>query len=149
MSIFSDYECGAMSESEFKQECARMNREERDELDQFEYVIIPERDKETYKRLREKKEEQKMVEINEAKYEEYVRKSVKYDMLRTAIEQNVHVGEYSLRGFIDDSDDVLDLLAMLEPEFAEALDDMIEQKKAEVAAKKEEEAEKAEAEEEL
>lgn len=149
MSIFSDYECGAMSESEFKQECARMNREERDELDQFEYVIIPERDKETYKRLREKKKESKMVEICETNYEEFTRKSVKYDILKTAIEQNVHVGEYSLRGLIDNSDDVVDLLALLEPEFAKDLDDMIAYKKAEVAAKKEKEAEKAEVEEEL
>ena len=90
-----------------------------------------------------------MVEICETNYEEFTRKSVKYDILKTAIEQNVHVGEYSLRGLIDNSDDVVDLLALLEPEFAKALDDMIAYKKAEVAAKKEEEAEKAEAEEEL
>ena len=89
-----------------------------------------------------------MVEISEAKYEEYVRKAVKYDILRNAIEQNIYVSEYSFRGRIDNTDNVVDLLAMFEPEFAEALDDMIAYKKAEVAAKKEEEGEKAEAEEE-
>lgn len=29
MSIFSDYECGAMDEFEFKEECKRMDRQER------------------------------------------------------------------------------------------------------------------------
>lgn len=29
MSIFSDYACGALSEEEFKSECARMNAEDR------------------------------------------------------------------------------------------------------------------------
>lgn len=43
MSIFSDYECGAMSESEFRQECARMNRIDRDERC-APYGIIPDRE---------------------------------------------------------------------------------------------------------
>lgn len=29
MSIFSDYACGALSDAEFKSECARMNAEDR------------------------------------------------------------------------------------------------------------------------
>lgn len=29
MSIFSDYECGAMSYEEFREECKRMDRQER------------------------------------------------------------------------------------------------------------------------
>lgn len=29
MSIFSDYECGALSDYEYREECKRMNREER------------------------------------------------------------------------------------------------------------------------
>lgn len=43
MSIFSDHECGALSDAEFRDECIRMNREERffedhmyDDLDQIE-----------------------------------------------------------------------------------------------------------------
>lgn len=35
MSIFSDYECGAMSDVEFHNECVRMNAEDRDDQDQF------------------------------------------------------------------------------------------------------------------
>lgn len=31
MSIFSDYECGAMSDVEFHNECVRMNAEDRDD----------------------------------------------------------------------------------------------------------------------
>lgn len=33
MSIFSDYECGAMSDVEFHNECVRMNAENRDDQD--------------------------------------------------------------------------------------------------------------------
>lgn len=36
MSIFSDHNCGAMSDSEFKETCNRMNREDRADRD-----IIP------------------------------------------------------------------------------------------------------------
>jgi len=36
MSIFSDYKVGALSDLEFKQECRRMNREEREYIDDFE-----------------------------------------------------------------------------------------------------------------
>lgn len=35
MSIFSDYECGAMSDVEYHNACARMNREGRDEDERF------------------------------------------------------------------------------------------------------------------
>lgn len=31
MSIFSDYECGTMTDVEYRNACARMNREGRDE----------------------------------------------------------------------------------------------------------------------
>ena len=38
MSIFSDHDCGAMDDFEFREECKRMDREERyfDDLDQSE-----------------------------------------------------------------------------------------------------------------
>ena len=36
MSIFSDYKVGALSDWEFEQECKRMNREEREYIDDFE-----------------------------------------------------------------------------------------------------------------
>jgi hypothetical protein len=36
MSIFSDHKVGALSDWEFEQECRRMNREEREYIDDFE-----------------------------------------------------------------------------------------------------------------
>lgn len=35
MSIFSDYKCGALSESDFRYECNKMNREARHEEEEY------------------------------------------------------------------------------------------------------------------
>lgn len=82
-----------------------------------------------------------MAKISNKKYEELMRKSMKYDLLTNAIEQNVYISEYIFEGRIKSSEDIIDLIAMFEPHFADVLDYMIEQKKVEVAAKKKAEGE--------
>jgi hypothetical protein len=139
MSIFSDYECGAMSDSEFKQACARMNREERDQ--QYIYFPDPKLNREVQRRLKEKEEKTKMAKISNEKYEDLMRKGIKYDLLVSKIEQNLYISEYGLEGRIKADDEVVDLVAIFEPDFAEILAEMIADKKAEVEAKKAKEAE--------
>lgn len=129
MSIFSDYECGAMSDSEFKQACARMNREERDQ-----YLYIPGYEDEEEEE--EKEEKTKMAKISNEKYEDLMRKGLKYDLLVNMIEQKVYISEYGYKGHINSESDVVELVAMFEPDFAKEMDAMIADKKAEVAAEK-------------
>lgn len=77
-----------------------------------------------------------MAKISNKNYEELMRKSIKYDLLTNAIEQNVYVSEYGFEGRIGSSEEIIDLIAMFEPHFADVLDYMIEQKKEVVRNKK-------------
>ena len=82
-----------------------------------------------------------MAKVTNERYEELMRKGLKYDFLVNMIEQKTYVTEYGLNGRIASDDEVVNLVAMFEPDFKEELKTMIADKKAEVAAKKAEEEE--------
>lgn len=84
-----------------------------------------------------------MAKVTNERYEELTRKGLKYDLLASMIQQNTYISEYGLEGRIKADNEVVNLVAMFEPDFAEELKTMIADKKAEVEAKKK--AEEAEA----
>lgn len=82
-----------------------------------------------------------MAKVTNERYEELMRKGLKYDLLVSKIQQNTYISEYGLEGRIKADDEVVSLVAMFEPDFKEELKTMIADKKAEVAKKKAEEEE--------
>lgn len=92
-----------------------------------------------------------MAKISKDKYEELVSKAARYDLLAFMVEDKAYVSDYSLTPHIGSDENIVNFVAMFDPDFKAELDSMKEQAaeaKKEREAKEKEEKEEKKAEEE-
>ena len=95
-----------------------------------------------------------MAKVNVKKLEEITSKAARYDLIAYMVKDKAYVSDYTLNAHIADDANVINLIAMFDPDFKAELDSMKKQaaeakKEREAREKAEEEAKKAkEAEEE-